>query len=240
MSDNKLSDNRISLTKRLFNSWVGSHTIINNTPKEKSSIIRCMEDAYEYQVPVVLLDYIHKVKTNLKELGNVYYDVGSSKLYGSKRIDDFIINWKNAVLTPTKFVFKGNIYHMEKGLLLDSDMNPLIIMTISAKKGGRQKVSESSFHSPRLHVSYSLLKDKTLGKYVKDYLIPLSMSFDASYYLSVNSIKMRKETDEKGMPVQIHDLSPFIVNANDFCMTDNADSQINKVLSEMKRLPIIV
>nr|DAF63749.1 MAG TPA: hypothetical protein [Podoviridae sp. ctz6O13] len=235
-----MRDDIIKLTNYLFLSWVKKPNVSSSIRSSWYSFIRCVEDADDYQIPIALLDYVNKSDTTVKELGNIYHTVGSTRIYSENKIGGFIINWKNSILSPSKLLFKENIYYMEKGVLWNSDMNPLIIMTISAKKRDKRKVMESTFHSPMLHISYSLLKDKTLGRYVKEYLIPLSMSFDSSYHLNIEGIRMMKETEEKGLPVVIHDLSPFMVNVDDFEITDNADNQVNKVLSKVKKLPEIV
>lgn len=154
-----------------------------------------------------------------------------------KTITAFLDNCNTNNLVKIKF--KNNIYIIGKGCIFDEDMNPLLIMSLSAKYFKFEGARYTRFHTPTLHISPTALSDPALSPYIIKYFIPeCNREICGADFNIANKSKFRKEFQK--ITVQIHDLDGFIKKCPIPNLTENVTEKVNSILQSVKDLPNII
>lgn len=177
---------------------------------------------------------------NLSKIKNIQTKLcKKSKYIVNCKTITVVLNTCREALNLEKIRFKDNIYIIGKGCIFDEDMNPLLIMSLSAKNFTHKGMKFTIFHTPILHISPRALNDRVLNKYIINYFIPeCNKEVGIGLFNEVGIVKDRKRTQK--IIVQIHDLGGFIKKCPIPNFTDNVTEKVNSVLQSVKEIPKII
>lgn len=151
----------------------------------------------------------------------------------------FFCEWKNVKQQLRIVSFKGVIYYLGPGMLLDQNYKPLIMATCSIATFKRKGVIHWYYHSPTVNIAPILMDNPVWKKFILDYFIPLcNQPIQAKKFFQ--SVPKDYQNVIQTITVQIRDLSKFIVSVKTPELTEDLTEELTAEMQNLTELPQLI